>query len=114
PAIRRWARSRDGPPGAAYPHQRLSALCSPRFFLGAETDKGIPAPLKPGGEALTHGEQPRWNATMCLREQRRSWTFARAGVDNDSQAIFSAGCRASPERGRTDWGRAFKRRTWGA
>ena len=24
----------------------------PSIFLGAETDKGIPAPLKPGGEAL--------------------------------------------------------------
>ena len=39
--------------GCGVPHQRLSALCSPRFFKGAETDKGIPAPHeKPGGEAL--------------------------------------------------------------
>jgi len=41
---RRWARPRGEPPGAAYPHQRLSALCSPHFFRGAETDKGHPAP----------------------------------------------------------------------
>jgi hypothetical protein len=43
---------RDGPPGAAYPHQRLSALCSPRFFRGAETDKGIPAPQTNRGAKL--------------------------------------------------------------
>src|SRR5438045_74862 len=30
--------------GAALPHQRLSALCSPHFLKGAESDQGHPAP----------------------------------------------------------------------
>ncbi len=52
PAIRRSVRSRDGPPGAALPHQRLSALCSPHFFGGAEQGQGAPAPSQTGGGAL--------------------------------------------------------------
>src|SRR4051794_23788687 len=34
--------------GAALPHQRLSALCSPHFFWEPKTDKGAPAPIQPG------------------------------------------------------------------
>jgi hypothetical protein len=34
--------------GCGDPHQRLSALCSPHFFRGAETDKGHPAPHQTG------------------------------------------------------------------
>jgi hypothetical protein len=30
--------------GCGVPHQRLSALCSPLFFRGAEEDEGHPAP----------------------------------------------------------------------
>src|SRR5436305_1316203 len=30
--------------GAALPHQRLSALCSPHFLKGAESDQRHPAP----------------------------------------------------------------------
>src|SRR5205814_3795914 len=45
PATRRWARPRGGSRGAALPHQRLSALCSPSFFLGEpKTDEGHPEP----------------------------------------------------------------------
>src|SRR5207248_1438901 len=44
PAIRRWTRPRGGPPGAAYPHQRLSALCSPHFLGRGQRTKGIRAP----------------------------------------------------------------------
>src|SRR5438552_1012272 len=36
PAIRRWDLPRGRSSGAAYPHQRLSALCSPHVFRGAE------------------------------------------------------------------------------
>src|SRR5205085_2677725 len=52
-----------GPPartatGAALPHQRLSALCSPRFFRGAEKDKGHPEPHeKPASGALAMTRQ---------------------------------------------------------
>src|SRR5204862_7681935 len=47
------------------PHQRLSALCSPRFFRGAETDKGNPGALpKPGGGALA------FLASPCIIDQQ--------------------------------------------
>ena len=39
--------------GCGDPHQRLSALCSPQFIWGAETDKGTRRPAaKPDGGAL--------------------------------------------------------------
>ena len=49
-AILRWVRSRDGPPGAALPHQRLSALCSPHVFRAEQkTDKGTRPSERAGG-----------------------------------------------------------------
>jgi len=38
--------------GAALPHQRLSAFCSPHFFRGAEKDKGDPAPSPNGRRSV--------------------------------------------------------------
>src|SRR5215210_3632189 len=39
--------------GAALPHQRLSALCSPHFFRGAENGQGAPgAPLQTGRRSV--------------------------------------------------------------
>jgi len=49
-AIRRSIRSRDGSRGAAYPHQRLSALCSPPSPLRAT--EGKPGTAKPGYSGL--------------------------------------------------------------
>jgi hypothetical protein len=39
--------------GCGDPHQRLSALCSPLFFRGAEEDEGHPAPY--ANRAMTLG-----------------------------------------------------------
>src|SRR5947209_1309314 len=50
--MRRSARPQGGPPGAALPHQRLSAFCSPHFFREWKMDEGHPPPPKPGGGAL--------------------------------------------------------------
>jgi hypothetical protein len=60
-------------------------------------------------ERAARERKPGTVARRLLRVSRRSWTFGRAGVDNDSRAIFSTGGRASPDAGRADWGR-----TWGA
>src|SRR5215213_843395 len=52
PAIRRWTRPRGGSGGAAYPHQRLSAFCSPLFFREREKDKGVPGPPPTGRRSV--------------------------------------------------------------
>src|SRR5438045_728752 len=64
---RRWIRPRGGSPGAAYPHQRLSAFCSPHFFQGErKTDEGH--------RPLPSGPAERW-----LFDNPIGWT-ARGGL----------------------------------
>ena len=44
---------RDGSRGAALPHQRLSALCSPRFFGERKSDQGA-GPARHDKRAAEH------------------------------------------------------------
>ena len=56
--------SRGGPEGAAFPHRRLSALCSPHFSGERKTDKGHPAPSNRAAE--------RWLNHRIERRMRRA------------------------------------------
>gem|GEM_PF-4846212 len=58
---RRSTRPRGGSRGAALPHQRLSALCSPHFFWGAEKRRRAP------GAPPTRAAQ-RWLKRECGAE----------------------------------------------
>ena len=58
----RWARPRGASQGAALPHQRLSALCSPHLLRSGK-GQGVPAPFQRAGEAWLFGNRIRGPCT---------------------------------------------------
>ena len=115
PAIRRWDLPRGRSSGAAYPHQRLSALCSPHVFRGAENGQRAPgAPPQTGrrsvgffcgarddGTSGRHAQTPSPGGGGSTRAKRAAgWgEFSRAKIHPTPAQVLRTSAPPSPSRG---------------